>query len=1384
MQHTELSASLAKDVLDPLQRLKEGGEAVHKLSAQTKQAAKDMKAAYERCRKLYSRYVQLHNKAVGACASAGVPAPPMWIPPGAGDGGSGTSPSASGAPAGASGSPGGAYLVGNGSPARGSGASAGLAGLSRAPSMADSDTARSIAAAAYSAGGGGAMAPGGGARRRPTLTGGAGAAASSTTVDGTSPSASASARSLSSSSAAAADPSHASPVPTRAAGSLVSPPPTVMAGSIVTADGGEVLVRLEGPSRASGGGDATGIAPSSSSTSSSPDAAAGTGVAASAGSGASRGSAMVGLDSDESVVVAPPLPPRRQASARGVGLSAAAAAAAPSSLAMTPPSAPAASKTGGSGSGGASGAYGLADMSDAASVEAEAMDDASSVPDVTFGSLSAAGGGGPGGGAGADRRRSVDEGSESSFASLSDPNASFADRIRSMASGLIGSAMAVPPTTAAASAMANMTTEERIAALRAAAAAAVAAAEEAWRECQDAWAQHARAKEAFHKQLTASVVIFTEIEKKRVAELSDSLRKYAVFISSLHANLQYDVQRLSAKVELVTDAPATTLTALAAWKEQQLEQDAPPSPASSAGATGPGTPTFVPAGATLTPAPGGGSFVQTLRRASTLELGPSRTLSLASAGMGAGAPPLSGGAGGSSLASMSSAAAAASAGGSVASASAIAVAASAAGASAAMSSGSLMERAASGRNLTTGAVAADSPSSALSPQSLSRIGSRMMSAMPSVSVAMPGMPSLTGVHVGSIAGLAGYAGGTTAGVGGHEGGSAAGADGGGAGHSAAPAGEGAADGHPPAHPPSAGSTGGNGSMSRIFGARGSTRPLHSSPLVPKAAQPPPAPGSVGGAPVSENAAGAHAHTPERASPPDMTSPSSTTSSSGHLGAMMKGMLGSFGIGGPGSKSSSSAAPQGPSLSSSSSSSTASSSSGHPPKYAGGSAGKGQGVSVSVSVLGSVRNQGVAGVGSKGSKEVAAMMEHLRIERGPVEFLIEALFDPAGKVVKLAADNATVTVEVPAASSSSSSGEAGEASSSGEAIPSLSLADFASGKSTPQSPVSARSRVGTNASEDGAAAAAGGGSGSGSSPAKDGGADTSSSSFVTPNKTATAAPSASSSSPTSAARMSAAVAVGDMNPAVLVLLPRARKILQSAPDGLSRLVQCLDARRGEGTSLTRPSFDALSSLLLIALNVAESRADFSRARALMVISQTFYCLVHANEDADAVDPAIRAAAAETPRPTSQPMPSPPSGSGAPSEFSIGGSAPGGGSASRTPDGPPAVPTSSSASPRAPSAGGAATSGGRATRLYLQVRVRDHPLWQNMLYWESAVYDSVGSEISKMSAAGAGAHHHAVGGGGGGGGAESKAEGAREQEVIFGQLGFFAYNMITFGVPEDG
>ena len=114
--------------------------------------------------------------------------------------------------------------------------------------------------------------------------------------------------------------------------------------------------------------------------------------------------------------------------------------------------------------------------------------------------------------------------------------------------------------------------------------------------------------------------------------------------------------------------------------------------------------------------------------------------------------------------------------------------------------------------------------------------------------------------------------------------------------------------------------------------------------------------------------------------------------------------------------------------------------------------------------------------------------------------------------------------------------------------------------------------------------------------------------------------------------------------------------------------------------------------------------------------------------------------------------------------------------------------------------------KSTRVYLQARLRAHSIWRNTQYWESALYDAIGADGPKggkqqaSAAAAALAARSSEGSSSGAAGAAASssrggllssakasmaaaAESRREVDVLFGQLGFFAYTMVSFGLPED-
>jgi len=81
VQHSELGSSVQRDAVEPLVRLREGGESVHRLiTAQARQTMAEVKTSIERCKRHYAKYQQLHNKAVIACTAAGIPSPQLMQP--------------------------------------------------------------------------------------------------------------------------------------------------------------------------------------------------------------------------------------------------------------------------------------------------------------------------------------------------------------------------------------------------------------------------------------------------------------------------------------------------------------------------------------------------------------------------------------------------------------------------------------------------------------------------------------------------------------------------------------------------------------------------------------------------------------------------------------------------------------------------------------------------------------------------------------------------------------------------------------------------------------------------------------------------------------------------------------------------------------------------------------------------------------------------------------------------------------------------------------------------------------------------------------------------------------------------------------------------------
>jgi len=195
---------------------------------------------------------------------------------------------------------------------------------------------------------------------------------------------------------------------------------------------------------------------------------------------------------------------------------------------------------------------------------------------------------------------------------------------------------------------------------------------------------------------------------------------------------------------------------------------------------------------------------------------------------------------------------------------------------------------------------------------------------------------------------------------------------------------------------------------------------------------------------------------------------------------------------------------------------------------------------------------------------------------------------------------------------------------------------------------------------------------------------------------------------------------------------------------------------------------------------EKRGDYPRVRALMAISQTFYS--HASPQVEAAAEAIflraielgevAAAAANGGRRGVEGVEEDRMQALARSQVICSyieemgkgenGSGLGGGVALHSPS---------------PSAQSPSSASSNSKRLYLQVRVKSHSVWNNLQYWDSVVYEAVGAEVAKYNAAREEAKSTLQGRNAVAAAAEARQ---REVDVVFGQLGFFAFTMLSFGV----
>ena len=216
----------------------------------------------------------------------------------------------------------------------------------------------------------------------------------------------------------------------------------------------------------------------------------------------------------------------------------------------------------------------------------------------------------------------------------------------------------------------------------------------------------------------------------------------------------------------------------------------------------------------------------------------------------------------------------------------------------------------------------------------------------------------------------------------------------------------------------------------------------------------------------------------------------------------------------------------------------------------------------------------------------------------------------------------------------------------------------------------------------------------------------------------------------------------LHPSVLSLLPTALTTLKSSPDGLARLVVALDDRRRDGPRIGRAALDALWVVMSSALDCAHARSDYARARALMAASQTFYAV----EEGPAIDPAAAASKRSNSSSSSGSEPTPfdlldarvasvlsrvrpsdlpaqfQSSTPFPSGYPAAGSVEEANQSASGAPLPPALPTAAAATATA------TAPSFRRGRVYIQSRILGHAAWQDMQYWESAVFESLGAEMS--------------------------------------------------------
>jgi hypothetical protein len=193
---------------------------------------------------------------------------------------------------------------------------------------------------------------------------------------------------------------------------------------------------------------------------------------------------------------------------------------------------------------------------------------------------------------------------------------------------------------------------------------------------------------------------------------------------------------------------------------------------------------------------------------------------------------------------------------------------------------------------------------------------------------------------------------------------------------------------------------------------------------------------------------------------------------------------------------------------------------------------------------------------------------------------------------------------------------------------------------------------------------------------------------------------------------------DLNSIVLELLPTVIAHVQSAKvavpgsveDGVARFMSALNTKRAEGAlQLTLPSLQAIALVLNSSLDCLSLRVDTGRIKDILSMCQTFFAYTYAGMNVLVTEPLVAMAASE--------------GLDAVRKAIAAGA---------TVTDVAAAAAAAAGSAATPTAAGASQTGSPSGRrkVYAQILVRKHPLWQNLEFWESAIQDALTKELNKI------------------------------------------------------